>query len=185
METPDHAIEAKKTRLVLLSKEFMRAALVGDRDGCRSLLKASFPPEWPDEDGVFLLETRIKDLEDDPERGVWLLRAMVDREVNQVVGHIGFHGAPDARGFVEVGYEVFPDHRRKGYAEDAVRALLDWAATKPRVRGFRASAGPANDPSLALIRKLGFRQIGVQWDERDGLELVFELFPVARRQAGE
>jgi len=34
---------------------------------------------------------------------------------------------------------------------------------------------PNNEPSLGLIRKLGFVQTGVQWDEIDGQELVFEL----------
>jgi hypothetical protein len=34
---------------------------------------------------------------------------------------------------------------------------------------------PTNEPSFHIIRKLGFRQIGHQIDEIDGLELVFEL----------
>lgn len=33
----------------------------------------------------------------------------------------------------------------------------------------------APHPSLVLISKLGFVQTGVQWDERDGEELVFEV----------
>jgi RimJ/RimL family protein N-acetyltransferase len=37
-----------------------------------------------------------------------------------------------------------------------------------------ASVSPENAPSLAVIRKLGFEQTGEQWDEEDGLELVFE-----------
>jgi ribosomal-protein-alanine N-acetyltransferase len=34
---------------------------------------------------------------------------------------------------------------------------------------------PDNERSLNLIGKLGFRQTGDQWDDEDGLELVFEL----------
>jgi len=34
---------------------------------------------------------------------------------------------------------------------------------------------PDNEPSLNLVRKLGFAQTGSQIDEIDGLELVFEL----------
>ena len=60
-------------------------------------------------------------------------------------------------------------------AERAVRALFDWAAREHGIRLFRASVGPNNQPSLGLIRKLGFVQTGVQWDEIDGEELVFEL----------
>jgi L-amino acid N-acyltransferase YncA len=43
------------------------------------------------------------------------------------------------------------------------------------VRHYLASATPDNEPSLAIIRKLGFRQTGEAIDEEDGLELVFEL----------
>ena len=32
-----------------------------------------------------------------------------------------------------------------------------------------------NEPSLAIIRRLGFTQTGEAMDEEDGLELVFEL----------
>jgi RimJ/RimL family protein N-acetyltransferase len=38
-----------------------------------------------------------------------------------------------------------------------------------------ASTSPGNEPSLAVIRKLGFTQTGEAWDDEDGLELVFEL----------
>ena len=43
------------------------------------------------------------------------------------------------------------------------------------MRHYVASATPDNEPSLAIIRKLGFRQTGEAIDEEDGLELVFEL----------
>jgi RimJ/RimL family protein N-acetyltransferase len=38
-----------------------------------------------------------------------------------------------------------------------------------------ASVAPANLASLAVVRKVGFVQTGVQMDEIDGQELVFEV----------
>jgi len=38
-----------------------------------------------------------------------------------------------------------------------------------------ASVAPTNDPSLAVLNKLGFRHVGEQVDEIDGRELAFEL----------
>ena len=32
-----------------------------------------------------------------------------------------------------------------------------------------------DEPSLVLVAQLGFQQTGVQWDEEDGEELVFEV----------
>jgi RimJ/RimL family protein N-acetyltransferase len=52
---------------------------------------------------------------------------------------------------------------------------MDWAHEEKGIGRFIASVAPTNDPSLAIVRKLGFVQTGEQWDEEDGLELVFEL----------
>jgi len=40
---------------------------------------------------------------------------------------------------------------------------------------FRASIAPDNVASLAVIGTFGFRQVGVQMDDIDGLELQFDL----------
>jgi L-amino acid N-acyltransferase YncA len=42
------------------------------------------------------------------------------------------------------------------------------------VRTCVASVSPHNAPSLSLVRSFGFRHVGDQIDEIDGLELVFE-----------
>ena len=39
---------------------------------------------------------------------------------------------------------------------------------------LRAAISPDNEPSLALIRRAGFVEVGSQMDEIDGLELIFE-----------
>ncbi len=54
-------------------------------------------------------------------------------------------------------------------------ALIEEAAGNPDVTVVRASVSPDNEPSLAIVRRLGFTQVGEQIDEIDGLELVFEL----------
>jgi RimJ/RimL family protein N-acetyltransferase len=96
-----------------------------------------------------------------------------------MIGHIGFHGPPGVNArkdkeAVEVGYTVFEHYRRQGYATEAVRAVLAWAE-KQGVRRFIASIGPDNEPSLRLVRNLGFHEVGRHWDEEDGEEIEFEL----------
>ena len=72
----------------------------------------------------------------------------------------------------EIGYRILAQYRRHGYATEAVEALLLWAC--PKVKRFRASISPENLNSRRIVQKLGFQQTGQQWDEVDGLELVFE-----------
>jgi RimJ/RimL family protein N-acetyltransferase len=123
------------------------------------------------------LRRRLEQLTRDPTEQPWLLRAMVPREDpdRRLVGYINFHAPPGPEAWVEVGYRVLPEFRRRGYAQEAVEALFDWATREHKVHRFRASVSPGNQPSLALIRKLGFSKIGRQWDDEDGEELVFEL----------
>jgi ribosomal-protein-alanine N-acetyltransferase len=136
---------------------------------------ASFdvPSGWPDEE-QWLLQYRLDQIGRDPAAEPWLLRAIVLRGTRTMVGHAGFHGPPEGRGYVEIGYSVFEPYRRRGIAQESVVALLDWAGGRPGVHRFRASVSPTNTASLNLVRKLGFVQTGVQWDEIDGEELVFE-----------
>jgi RimJ/RimL family protein N-acetyltransferase len=49
------------------------------------------------------------------------------------------------------------------------------AAREHGVERFFVSIAPDNASSLAMAAKLGFRQVGEQIDEEDGLEYVFEL----------
>ena len=174
MDVRDNEVETGRTRLVLMSAEFMDLVLAGKREVAEGLLGASVPGDWPDEDDRWLLRVRSEQVHEDASTGPWLARAIVDRAEPVMLGHIGFHGPPDERGIVEVGYTIFAEHRRRGFAEEAVRALIEWAHRRHEIVRFRASVAPDNVPSLRLIEKLGFFQTGVQWDERDGQELVFE-----------
>ncbi len=124
-----------------------------------------------------LLRIRLADVERDAKSRAWLLRLVALRhdDPRTVVGMVGFHGRPDREGRAEVGYEIFEPHRRQGYAREAVVGLLEWAARRHGVRRFLAAIAPDNEPSLRLALGLGFRQVGAQVDEDDGLEFVFEL----------
>lgn len=60
------------------------------------------------------------------------------------------------------------------FGEAVPLILLRWAQSHPAVRRFRASVSADNLPSRNLVTALGFIEVGSQWDEEDGEELVFE-----------
>ena len=156
-----------------MSPSFLTALLAGDHAEAERLIGASVPREFALEvDG--LLRLRLAEMEADPDQQPWLLRAVVRRQDGAMIGHVGFHDPPRAGGEVEVGYVIFPEHQRQGYAVEAVEALFAWAEREHGITRFVASIAPANVSSLSMAAKLGFRQIGTQWDEEDGDELVFE-----------
>ena len=166
-------IVSDRLELPLLSEHQLARLAAGSADEVAGELNAMLPPEWADEVRR-IAGFRLRQLRELPRDAPWLLRPMLLREGRIAVGHINFHGPPDAEGIPEIGYTVLPGYRRRGYASEAVRALFNWAASEHGVRRFRASVSPDNQASLGLIAKLGFTQVGDQWDEEDGLELVFE-----------
>jgi RimJ/RimL family protein N-acetyltransferase len=76
---------------------------------------------------------------------------------------------------VEVGYAVLPHLQRRGFGQATLAALLARVAGDPAVRTVRASISPDNLPSQRLVEPFGFVAVGEQWDDEDGLEIVYEV----------
>jgi RimJ/RimL family protein N-acetyltransferase len=159
------------TDLLLLSADALQALVAGDLPAASTEAGVALPEAFLSD--TWLWSLRLGQLIGDPSCAPWLVRAVVGQPAGEVVGHAGFHGAPDERGMVEVGYRIVPEHRRRGYARAALTGLLGFA-TEHGATIARASISPGNVASLALAASFGFRPVGEQWDERDGRELVFE-----------
>ncbi|OIQ92044.1 acetyltransferase (GNAT) family protein [mine drainage metagenome] len=174
---PTHAPlpAAPVVRLVRLSPDTLSALLDGDLDRARELAGIGITEYFSSSSMHWLWRLRLGQIAADPSSLPWLVRAGVDEATAEVVGHAGFHGPPDAQGMVEVGYSVDPRLRRRGYARAMLRALIAEARSAVEVTTVRASISPTNAGSLATIAGCGFERVGEQWDEYDGLELVFEL----------
>ena len=171
----------REIRLVRLAPPVMQALLAGDLASASREAGATLSPYLVEEG--WLWRIRLPQVEQDPGTLDWIARAAIDLASGVVVGHVGFHGPPDEQGMVEVAYSVDPALRRRGWGRELLRAALVWAETEPAVRTVRASVSPENVASLTLVRGFGFVQVGEQWDEEDGLELVFEL-PLQRPTPG-
>lgn len=159
-------------RLVLFDQSALRAMLDGDLNRASAHVGVRLPTDFLAYDWLWAI--RLAQVERNALAAPWLVRAVVTVPDEVVVGHAGFHGPPDERGMVEIGYTVLPEHRRRGYARAAVRELIRFAEGEANAQVIRASISPDNAASLAVIRPFGFERVGEQWDDEDGLELVFE-----------
>jgi RimJ/RimL family protein N-acetyltransferase len=101
--------------------------------------------------------------------------AFVDGTSDVVVGRGGFKGPPDADAAVEIAYMVEPEHRGKGYATEAARALAAYAFESGKVRVVRAHTLPEPNASGRVLAKAGFRRVGDVVDPEDGLVWRFEM----------
>ena len=107
---------------------------------------------------------RLAQLRAMPELLTWLMYAIVRRSDGQMVGHVGFHGAPGLHSLgdlapdaLDIGYSVFPPFRRNGYASAAVKALIQWANTDRGITFFVASINHENTASQGVATKAGFK----------------------------
>lgn len=91
-----------------------------------------------------------------PEWGVFTL---VRREDGRAVGGMGFHGAPDEDGRVEIGYDLVESARGHGHATEALRALSAWALARDEVTSVFATTEPDNTASQAVLTRAGFTRV--------------------------
>lgn len=165
----------RTVELIELDRDTMCALAQGDLAGAQAHSPIPLSPFFSGEDqrGVWL--RRAEQIALEPAEAHWVTRVVWDPDLGKAVGRAGFHGRPDERGMVEIGYETDPQFQRLGYAKAAVAALIEWATLEPEVRVVRASVSPTNDTSLRIVRNFGFVAVSEQWDEEDGLEIVHEL----------
>jgi ribosomal-protein-alanine N-acetyltransferase len=156
-----------------MTSSFIETLLEGKRGEAEGLLGIKMPEDWPDDEDRGHLKIWLKNIQKAPDAEDWRARALTLRDDPGMIGHAGFHGPPNAEGMAEIGYTIFEPYRRRGYATELVGRLMAFAA-EHGVRTIRASVSPGNLPSLGVLGKFGFVQTGVQWDEVDGEELVFE-----------
>ncbi|WET81611.1 GNAT family N-acetyltransferase [Amycolatopsis sp. QT-25] len=127
----------------------------------------------PDRHGLW--QMRSRQVAADPDSAAWVTGIIWDQRELLAVGTAGYHGPPDASGMVEIGYAVDPAHRRRGYARAALELLLARATREPRVHTVRVTISPDNTASYRLASQYGFVEVGEQWDDEDGLEIIYEI----------
>lgn len=173
-------IHSPRLELIALSPDFLQASLKGDLESASRLIDLVIPIDWLE--ARWVMEIRLAQIRENPDLETWLLRAVGLREPRTMIGFIGFHTRPGAEYLnsyapdsVEFGYSIFPEYRRMGFASEAAGALMQWATLEHGVTRFVVSISPANEPSLQLAGKFGFRKVGTVTDSEDRVEDVFLL----------
>jgi len=135
-----------------------------DRESLARVLGAAVPDAWPAEhydDGV--REWCLKGLAADPSTP-WLLRYVILRETNTVIGTCGGFRPDPAT--VVIGYSILPEYRRRGYASEAAQGLIDFAFAQDGVERVVADTYPELAPSIGVMEKCGLTFIGNGEEDR-------------------
>ena len=89
------------------------------------------------------------------EPGGWVQFSVEERESGRLVGDVGLSPADGEPGVIKVGYTTSPAFQGRGYATEAVRALIAYAFETLGADIVRAYASAKNHPSIRVAEKAG------------------------------
>lgn len=164
-----------RVQVVQLPAETLAALASGDLDAANATSPVLLTPWMVSDEAIGTWRYRATQVLDAPRDLAWVTGAVWDEDRQVVVGQAGFHGAPDADGMVEAGYSMDPAERRRGYARATLAALVLRARAEPDVDVLRLTISPDNGPSHGVMRDHPFIEVGEQWDDEDGLEIIYEM----------
>lgn len=93
------------------------------------------------------------------EPGGWVQFSVEERGSGTLVGDVGISPADDEPGVIKVGYTMDPAFQGRGYATEAVGALVAYAFDSLGAETVRAFASAENLPSIRVAEKVGMRLV--------------------------
>ena len=155
-----------QVRLVAATVALLQA-LNGDRASFGELIGSPVPEGWPEfpEAIAFTLEQLQNGPETDPS---WSMQFFIDQATGRLLGSGGFAAPPVGR-TVEIGYEVAPEFRGRGFGAAAARALVELAVATGAVDHVVAHTLPGPNASTGVLRSLGFGRVADQEDPEVGV----------------
>ena len=90
---------------------------------------------------------------------------------NLLIGMAGFSGAPDSEGIAEIAYGIAPAYQSRGYATEVANALIDFAASDPRVKKIRAHTLAQTNASTRVLEKCGLTKVGETIDPEEKIPI--------------
>lgn len=115
------------------------------------------------------------------EPGGWVQLSVEDRSSGRLVGDVGLSVVEGEVGVIKVGYTVAPAFQRRGYATEAVWALVAYALDALGADVVRAHASAENAPSIRVAEKVGMHLVE-RLEHRHGDEVWFGVRYELRRE---
>ncbi|EJK6375567.1 GNAT family N-acetyltransferase [Listeria monocytogenes] len=82
----------------------------------------------------------------------------------EIIGTCGFNYIDHENHRAEIAYDLGTRFWKRGYATEAVKALMEWGKESFELHRIEAKVDPRNSASIALLEKLGFSKEGLLRD---------------------
>jgi RimJ/RimL family protein N-acetyltransferase len=104
--------------------------------------------------------------------GGWVQLSVEDRGTGRLVGDVGLSPAEGEPGVIKIGYTIAPEFQGRGYATEAIEALVAYAFNRLGANIVRAYASADNVPSIRVAEKIGMHLME-RIEHRSGDEVWF------------
>lgn len=91
-----------------------------------------------------------------------IMLAVTLKEKKRFIGMVGIGNKPEVENEIEVAYFVSLRHANRGYITEAVNAMSSWAFQTLNPDYLIAIVEPENVPSLRIVEKCGFKELGTK-----------------------
>jgi RimJ/RimL family protein N-acetyltransferase len=166
-DDPDQLRLTTPRLTIVASTIALAEAELTNRRHLERMLGGALAADWPPSlNGPETVRYVLKKLRSEPAHAGWwswyVLRRPDDSAGERtIIGVVGFKGAPDGQGTVEIGYAIVESQQRQGCASEAVTALVDWALARSGVQRIVAETLQWHTPSIRVLERNGFRQLGM------------------------
>tara|TARA_B100000745_G_scaffold181135_1_gene118687 strand:+ start:144 stop:638 length:495 start_codon:yes stop_codon:yes gene_type:complete len=161
-------IEIKTDRLILKKPKSKQDIIsivsqIGDWEVVKWLAMVPYPYTYNDCES-YLKESNNNEL---------ALNIFLD---NQLIGGVGLHIHND--NYYELGYWLGKDYWGKGYATESSKYLLEYALGKLDSPKIKSGYFIDNLPSGNVLKKLGFKEIGIEKRYSDSMKKEMDMMKV-------
>ena len=87
---------------------------------------------------------------------------IAEKTTGRIIGRCGYHTWYLLHARAEMGYALHNDaDKNKGYMKEAIKTIIAHGFEHMQLNRIEALVGPRNEPSLKLVRGLGFTEEGL------------------------
>lgn len=166
-------IETMNLKLISTDLEILKAAIDGN-EKLAIQIGASVPDNWT-EFGIGALQYTLDKLTENVAELGWWTYFPIHKQDKALIGSGGYMGKPSTDGIIEIGYEIAPAYRNRGFATEMAMGLIANGFKDANVKTIIAHTLGYDNASTRVLQKCGFSKVQEINDPDEGLIWKWEL----------
>ncbi len=166
-------IETRNLKLISCNVDMLTSAIEGN-EMFATKIGATVHDNWT-EFGISALQYVLDKLTEHPDESNWWTYFPIHKQENALIGSGGYMGKPSTDGMIEIGYEIAPAYRNRGFATEMAMGLIANGFKDANVKTIIAHTLGCDNASTRVLQKCGFSKVQEFNDPDEGVIWKWEL----------